>query len=53
MVLPPVPTHPKGEVNLPVEKEVFAPIALDTFDGKVRVEWEPNASVTPIGQLPF
>lgn len=53
MVLPPVPTHPKGEAKLPIETGIFEPIEVDTFDGKVRVEWEPNASVTPIGQLPF
>lgn len=53
MVLPPVPIHPKGESNLPVKSEIFAPIEVDTFDGKVRVEWEPEACVSPIGQLPF
>lgn len=30
-----------------------ATIAVDTFDGKVHVEWDPSAAVTPIGQLPF
>ena len=28
-------------------------VAVDTFDGKVHVEWDPTAAVTPIGQLPF
>jgi hypothetical protein len=28
-------------------------IAVDTFDGKIHVEWDPTAAVTPIGQLPF
>ena len=26
---------------------------MDTFDGKVRVEWDHDASVSPPGQLPF
>ena len=26
---------------------------VETFAGKVHVEWDPNAAVTPIGQLPF
>jgi Transposase DDE domain group 1 len=29
------------------------PIALDTFGGRIHVEWDPAASVTPMGQLPF
>lgn len=28
-------------------------IALDTFGGRVHVEWDPQAAVTPLGQLPF
>ena len=30
-----------------------APIALDTFGGRIHVEWDPAAAVTPLGQLPF
>ena len=29
------------------------PIALDTFGGRVLVEWDPAAAVTPRGQRPF
>ena len=29
------------------------PIALDTFGGRIYVEWDPAATVTPLGQLPF
>ena len=32
------------------EKET---IALDTFGGRIHVEWDPAAAVTPLGQLPF
>jgi hypothetical protein len=35
------------------EKELTCPLEVDTFDGKVHVEWDPSAAVTPIGQLPF
>lgn len=30
-----------------------ASIALDTFGGRIHVEWDPAAAVTPLGQLPF
>ena len=29
------------------------PLALSSFAGKVQVEWDPIAAVTPLGQLPF
>ncbi|MDF0673622.1 MAG: hypothetical protein P0120_04675 [Nitrospira sp.] len=28
-------------------------IALDTFGGRIHVEWDPTAAVAPLGQLPF
>ena len=28
-------------------------LAVDTFGGRVHVEWDPQSSVTPLGQLPF
>jgi hypothetical protein len=28
-------------------------VELDTFAGKLHVEWDPQAAVTPLGQLPF
>jgi hypothetical protein len=28
-------------------------IALDTFGGRIHVEWDPSAAVTPLGPLPF
>lgn len=28
-------------------------VALDTFGGRIHVEWDPAAAVTPLGQLPF
>ena len=41
--------HPLGESNLEEESSV----SLDTFGGKLHVEWSPQAAVTPLGQLPF
>jgi hypothetical protein len=29
------------------------PIALDTFGGRIHVEWDSADAVTPLGQLPF
>lgn len=29
------------------------PLPLDTFGGRVHVEWDPAAAVTPLGQLAF
>jgi hypothetical protein len=28
-------------------------VAVDTFAGRIQVEWDPDAAVTPFGQLPF
>jgi hypothetical protein len=28
-------------------------IPVDTFAGRIHVEWDPNAEVTPFGQLPL
>jgi hypothetical protein len=28
-------------------------VPVDTFAGRIHVEWDPNAEVTPFGQLPF
>jgi len=28
-------------------------VAVDTFAGRIHVEWNPDAAVTPMGQLPF
>jgi hypothetical protein len=28
-------------------------VAVDSFAGRIQVEWDPDAAVTPFGQLPF
>ncbi len=53
MVLPPAIIHPQGEVTNPPKKALSHAIKVETFDGKVFVEWDPDAAVTPLGQLPF
>lgn len=38
------------------KKRVVVPssrVAVDTFAGRIQVEWDPDAAVTPLGQLPF
>ena len=44
--------HPKGEQPI-VEPPVTGLVAADTFAGRVHVEWDNSAPVTPFGQLPF
>lgn len=50
-------THPKGEVPAVVQElaaTVLAPpVAVDTHGRRFHVEWDPQASVTPMGQLVF
>ncbi len=52
MVLPPKPIHPKGELTELSKQLSPASIEIETFEGQVHVDWEPGASVTPMGQLP-
>ena len=53
MVLPPKSTHPKGE-EISTSQSLF-PVSssVETFNGRVHIEWDPEAPVTPLGQLPF
>ncbi len=45
--------HPLGEGNPSTGSATSDQFAVETYDGKVHVEWDPTAAVTPIGQLPF
>src|SRR5258705_10396730 len=47
--LPAHPPHPAGE-QPPVEDWSAT---VDTFAGRVHVEWNSGGLVTPLGQLPF
>lgn len=58
MKLPEKLSHPKGETPEPQRKPNYllsdeSKLAVDTFGGRVHVEWNPQSSVTPLGQLPF
>ena len=53
MVLPPKIIHPTGELEINLKKREMASLVADTFDGKIHIEWDPQAQVTPLGQLPF
>ena len=48
-----LPAHPLGEAIRAQNHRLPAPVAVETFGGKIHVEWDPSAAVTPIGQLPF
>jgi len=45
--------HPTGEGAGGELAVVEPPVFLDTYGGKVHIEWDPEAAVTPLGQLPF
>src|SRR5208283_4484120 len=45
--------HLSGEQPLVVTRERQGGVDLDSFFGPVRVEWDHEAAMTPLGQLPF
>jgi Transposase DDE domain group 1 len=45
--------HPSGEQSWVVEAKPPAGVDLDSFFGPIRVEWDHEAAMTPLGQLPF
>ena len=47
-----LPAHPAGE-QLLVELVPEQPIPVDTYAGRVHVEWDPDAPITPMGQMAF
>ena len=53
MVLPPKVTHPTGEQEIQLKKREIPALVADTFAGKIHIEWDPQAQVTPLGQLSF
>jgi hypothetical protein len=53
MELPFKPDHPTGEKQLTNNNVLPDAVEVDTFAGKLQVEWDPDAAVTPMGQLPF
>jgi len=45
--------HPMGEGKSAGKPDVVPSVFVDTYGGRVHVEWDPQAAVTPLGQLPF
>ena len=45
--------HLSGEQSVVVAKGTPGGVDLDSFFGPVRVEWDREAAMTPLGQLPF
>ena len=44
--------HPSGEQPV-VDLSSDSPVPIDTYAGRIEIDWDPEASVTPLGQLPF
>jgi hypothetical protein len=53
MILPPKVIHPTGEPEFTLKKSVISALIADTFNGKIHIEWDPQAQVTTMGQLAF
>src|ERR1700739_1608014 len=47
-----LPGLPTGEQPV-IERVSAGPVVADTFAGRIPVEWDNSAAVTPLGQLPF
>lgn len=47
-----LPGLPAGEQSA-VERIFSGPVVVDTFAGRIHVEWDVTATVTALGQLPF
>lgn len=53
MILKPTDAHSEGEEQNSAIGSISEPLAVDTYNGKVFVEWDTTAAVTPLAQLPF
>ena len=53
MILSPQTVHPQGEFKSSEKSTKSDQLELETYGGKVFVEWDPDAAVTPLAQLPF
>jgi len=42
-----------GEPNKSLPAKRSNRLTVDTFGGKVHIAWDPDAAVTPLGQLAF
>ena len=53
MILPSKVIHPTGEPEFTPKKSEISALIADTFNGKIHIEWDPQAQVTTLGQLAF
>lgn len=49
----PSKTHPKGEKSRGDIDQTIGKIAVDTYGGRVQIDWDHETPVTPMGQLAF
>lgn len=45
--------HQKGEKEITKKVGVAELVTVDSYKGKIHIDWDENASVTPNGQMPF
>jgi Transposase DDE domain group 1 len=48
-----VPVHLEGELQNRADQPGEADASLDTFAGKIRVKWAPEAAVSTLGLMPY
>jgi hypothetical protein len=48
----PFRAYPEGE-QPPVEFACDQSVPIDTYSGRVHIDWDPDAAVTPSGQMVF
>jgi hypothetical protein len=53
MKTPPAKIHPKGENSQPTFEQESGRVPVDTYGGRVYIDWDHDTLVTPLGQLSF
>jgi hypothetical protein len=57
MAVPFFPTHQMGEIATCSKNSKTLSnnrkLLVDTYGGRIHIEWDPQGAVTPLGQLPF
>ena len=41
--------HPQGEEKMFDQQDNSRSVEVETYDGKLFIEWDPQATVTPLG----
>jgi len=53
MIISPSKIHPKGENPKRQIEQAMDKVAVDTYGGRVQINWDHETPVTPMGQLAF